>query len=365
MSNAATSDDSHTTAVTGDSHRATADDSHIANTATVSALLEPEKQNLAKTSVPKTEVSKAVPDEVMLTEIGQLELDNLHNFYNYKHKSCKEFSKEEEARQKLLKKRRIHHSWLEENDLSYYKTTGIWWLIFSENQGVSCFLCRKHRKEVLREHAATKMHKAAVDSEMNQGVSLFHSQYEGKQAARNDVLFNAFTALYWLAKEVVANAKFFSLLNLFRVVGVDKMQYFNHKSPGAIREMFLHIGSVLKNFIVQEVKKSGFFGLLIDEVTDIALCTDGASVMTGKNSGVAARLKDLNRHLVSIHCICHKLSLACYDTNEGLAYVQEVERWLLHVWKFFDNSPKRLAAYLKIQMSVKQLQEPSKEAKNK
>lgn len=97
----------------------------------------------------------------------------------------------------------------------------------------------------------------------------------------------------------------------------------------------------------------------------IALCTDGESVMTGRNSGVAARLKDLNRHLVSIHCICHKLSLACCDTNEGLAYVQEVERWLLQVWKFFDNSPKCLAAYLKIQMSVKQLQEPSKEAKDK
>ena len=194
----------------------------------------------------------------------------------------------------------------------------------------------------------------------------------------------------------MANAKLFSLLNLLRVVGVDKMQYYNHKSPGAVREMFLHIGSVLKNSIEQEVKKSGFFGLLIDEVTDIAvteqlitfvqfwnatssnveikflsakitelnncelpvdhliaLCTDGVSVMTGKNNGVAARLKDLNRHIVSIHCICHKLSLACCDTNEGLAYVQEVERWLLHVWKFFDNSPKRLAAYLKIQMSLK------------
>lgn len=87
--------------------------------------------------------------------------------------------------------------------------------------------------------------------------------------------------------------------------------------------------------------------------------------MTGKNNGVAARLKDLNRHIVSIHCICHKLSLACCSTNEGLAYVQEVERWLLHVWKFFDNSPKCLAAYLKIQMSLKQLREPSKEAKDK
>ena len=87
--------------------------------------------------------------------------------------------------------------------------------------------------------------------------------------------------------------------------------------------------------------------------------------MTGKNNGVTAILKDLNRHIVIIHCICHKLSLACCDANEGLAYVQEVEKWLLHVWKFFDNSPKRLAAYLKIQMSLKQLQEPCKEAKDK
>ena len=95
------------------------------------------------------------------------------------------------------------------------------------------------------------------------------------------------------------------------------------------------------------------------------LCSDGASVMTGPNSGVATRLKELNKHLVSIHCICHKLSLACCDTNEGIVYVQEVERWLFQVWKFFENSPRRLAAYLKIQLNFKKLQEPSKKAKDK
>ena len=95
------------------------------------------------------------------------------------------------------------------------------------------------------------------------------------------------------------------------------------------------------------------------------LCTDGASVMTGKTSGVANRLKELNKHLVSVHCICHKLSLACCDTNDDMAYMQEVERWLFQIWKFFENSPKRLAAYLKTQLNVKKLQEPSKEAKDK
>ena len=63
----------------------------------------------------------------------------------------------------------------------------------------------------------------------------------------------------------------------------------------------------------------------------IALCTNGVSVMTGKNSGVAAKLKDLNRNLFSIHRICQKQSLSCCNTNEGLAYVQEVERWLFQV----------------------------------
>ena len=63
----------------------------------------------------------------------------------------------------------------------------------------------------------------------------------------------------------------------------------------------------------------------------IAFCTNGVSVMTGKNSGVAAKLKDLNRRLFSIHRICQKQSLSCFNTNEGLAYEQEVERWLFQV----------------------------------
>lgn len=99
-------------------------------------------------------------------------------------------------------------------------------------------------------------------------MSLFQSQYEGKQAVCNNAVFNAFATLCWLTKEAVA--KSFSLLKLFHVVCVDKMQYFNHKSPGAIREIFLHIGTVLSS-IKHKSKKSGFFRLLINEVTDISV----------------------------------------------------------------------------------------------
>lgn len=88
-------------------------------------------------------------------------------------------------------------------------------------------------------------------------MSLFQSQYEEKQAVCNNVVFNAFATLCWLTKEAVANAKSFSLLKPFHVVCLDKMQYFNHKSPGAIREIFLHIGTVLSS-IKDKSKKSGF-----------------------------------------------------------------------------------------------------------
>ena len=48
-------------------------------------LLEPEKQNSAIASMPKSEVAKAVPDDVTFAPIEQMESADLHNFYNCKH----------------------------------------------------------------------------------------------------------------------------------------------------------------------------------------------------------------------------------------------------------------------------------------
>lgn len=46
------------------------------------------------------------------------------------------------------------------------------------------------------------------------------------------------------------------------------------------------------------------------------LLTDGLSVMVGKRSGVATRLKEENPLLINIHCICHRLALSCIDSNK-------------------------------------------------
>ncbi|CAC5389651.1 unnamed protein product [Mytilus coruscus] len=55
------------------------------------------------------------------------------------------------------------------------------------------------------------------------------------------------------------------------VDGVTHMKHFNHSSAGSIREMFLSIGDVITEDLVQEVNMADSFGLMIDEVTDISL----------------------------------------------------------------------------------------------
>ena len=58
-----------------------------------------------------------------------------------------------------------------------------------------------------------------------------------------------------------------------------------------------------------------------------------------------------------MHCVCHKLALACTDAKDdgNLKFIKEVETVVTQLWKVFENSPKRLACYLKVQQQLKNL----------
>jgi hypothetical protein len=317
---------------------------------------------------------------------------------------------------------------------SFSQDTGLWWLVYIEQQGMYCLLCKKHhnlnpnnkdifckkpglryRKEAIQDHSKSKVHKAAELEENIQRVSPFQKEVDNRKEYASEVLFNAFTSLYWLAKEEVANNKFNSLIKLLEIVGVTHMKHFNHSSAGSIREMFLSIGDVITEDLVQEINMADCFGLMIDEVTDISLieqlvcfiqyvdragcptiqflftadllkesdsadaativkviqekledlgidirklrsiATDGASVMTGKHNGVSALLRKEHPGIINIHCICHKLALACADTKTELKDIDLAQLTLQQLWKFFQNSPKRTSVYLKVQEGTKNL----------
>ena len=76
--------------------------------------------------------------------------------------------------------------------------------------------------------------------------------------------------------------------------------------------------------------------------------SDGASVMTGRSNGVAAKLKGLNKTILSFHCICHRLALACADASDDVSFIKDVEATLKHLWEFFENS-----SFKKVQLALR------------
>ncbi|XP_015761809.1 PREDICTED: uncharacterized protein KIAA1586-like [Acropora digitifera] len=95
----------------------------------------------------------------------------------------------------------------------------------------------------------------------------------------------------------------------------------------------------------------------------MGLATDGASVMVGSREGVASKLKRDNPCTIAIHCVCHRLALACTDSNEYTKYIQDVSDILRQTWKHFENSPKRMALLMKVLTNVNEVRVSSTKGK--
>ena len=178
----------------------------------------------------------------------------------------------------------------------------------------------------------------------------------------------------------VANSKLLSLLKLLDTSGVKHIKYFSYKGEETLRDIFLTIGEVIQDTIIKQATQAGCYGILMDEVTDISvlellvtfiqyvhdgevktnflfvkdflkasssadantictvamtkllslklelnklasIVTDGASVMMGHKSGVAALLKErVNKSLINVHCLAHRLALSCTDTAKDIKF---------------------------------------------
>ena len=109
------------------------------------------------------------------------------------------------------------------------------------------------------------------------------------------------------------------------LLSVDNaLEGFDSANARAISEL------VLKSFVDSDVPFSRVTGF----------SSDGASVMLGKNNGVAARLHDHNPELINIHCVCHKLALACSDSDSEIQCIKQIQETLFGLWKYLENSPK-------------------------
>ena len=58
--------------------------------------------------------------------------------------------------------------------------------------------------------------------------------------------------------------------------------------------------------------------------------------------------------MFNIHCICHRLALACADTGDDYKFIRNVEEILTELWRFFKKLSKRLHIYMKATLSAKE-----------
>ena len=74
--------------------------------------------------------------------------------------------------------------------------------------------------------------------------------------------------------------------------------------------------------------------------TLIGLTCDGASVMLGRRSGVATRLKDLFPNIMVWHCSAHRLELAVGDVMKEMGAINNFKTFMDKLYALYSTSNK-------------------------
>ena len=137
--------------------------------------------------------------------------------------------------QKMSKDNKFQHKWIFDPKLAFCDKSHKWCLTYIDGKGMFCALCRIYNTEhgneskawnstgnvrcrtgTIRMHfeSKTSIYNQAVASDAQHKVSYFVKE-KNKEDELKDVAYdNVFRALYWLAKEEIANTKISSLLQL-------------------------------------------------------------------------------------------------------------------------------------------------------
>ena len=87
------------------------------------------------------------------------------------------------------------------------------------------------------------------------------------------------------------------------------------------------------------------FGALMDYLEknnlDVKKClgfgSDGASVMTGRHSGVATLVKQRSPLCVGVHCMAHHLNLCSAQASRGISYMKVFEKTCSDLYYYFGG----------------------------
>ncbi|XP_068233467.1 zinc finger MYM-type protein 1-like [Palaemon carinicauda] len=81
-------------------------------------------------------------------------------------------------------------------------------------------------------------------------------------------------------------------------------------------------------------------------------CYDGASNMSGRKSGVATQLENIESRALYIHCYGHSLNLACQDAIKQNKLMRDTLDDTREITKLIKKSPKRDVIFKKIKTEI-------------
>lgn len=280
------------------------------------------------------------------------------------------------------------------------------WLIF--NGSMFCKWCLKfHNKgkfikgskrfkiDGLRNHASSKKHINSIKTMKNNSSLLTLFQKSFLLAQKEFERY--FRLIHFIAKENLAIVKYPQLIRLMKDMGFNFPSN-TYQTPYAFKEMLLTMSDQCFKILIERVKNSPYFSILVDESTDIetnksfiiyiryydqktfrvetvffrlfdieygdsdhiynitkdllkhygllveymiAWGSDGASVMIGKKQGIAKKFHDVNPFLLINHCAPHKLNLALKDAQD-VEILNNYDKSLKLIYRTLGKSHKKL-----------------------
>lgn len=258
------------------------------------------------------------------------------------------------------------------------------------------------RKDPIKAHDASKSHKKCSEAKLTRDKP-GQTPMARIVARANEQQFEKMTKLfrtaYYIAKEELPLRKFDGLCQLQRANGVDFPDR-SYSNDHACREFIRAISHTEQTETIDQISSCRFLSVLSDGSTDSGIieqevvyvrfvqncqpvskmvqcqsvnhahaagileaidtavetvgidqevwnkkvvCAnfDGASVMMGEKTGVAARLKSRVPHIITLHCIAHKLELAVLDAVKDCPYLIVFEETLKSIFKFYYYSTKK------------------------
>jgi hypothetical protein len=248
-------------------------------------------------------------------------------------------------------------------------------------------------------HSGSQLHLEALQETLQS--KFMKSKIDAFWASQHGDLVKLLMHMKFICDENLPISLFASLCAHLRRIGhyYKSSLYMNHYG---FMELCQSSSTVIKKGLLESIKKSPFYSLLIDESTDITstkelaimiqfydvhkqisrtefLClislncfdakylrvlilqllnaydlsvefltgisTDGASVMLGPKKGLCARLIKRAPFAIQNHCIAHRLNLAFKDSEQAiedkLEGIRELDYLARELYNFFKRSPKR------------------------